>query len=183
MIQNINCLHPWHGIQPSWNGKSLIGVIEIPQGSRIKYEIDKESGLIKMDRLLSSSFEYPINYGFIPRTLGEDGDPLDILVMTHSPLVPLCLVECRVLGLMQMIDRGIKDDKILAIANTDVTLAHVQSLNDFPPHFFAELKNFFEEYTKLENKRVEIHEFLDFNLAVESIENHISLYKDNFMSI
>ncbi|NOT37629.1 MAG: inorganic diphosphatase [Saprospiraceae bacterium] len=171
---NLSSLHPWHGIRPDWNGRTVQSIIEIPQGSRVKYEIDKESGLIRMDRLLSSSFEYPINYGFIPQTLGEDGDPLDILVLTHSPLVPLCLVNSRVLGIMKMKDRGINDDKIIAVAAADVTKEHIQNIKDLPKHFFKELKNFFEEYTKLENKEVVIHDFFSHDIATLSINEHLT---------
>ncbi len=170
-------MHPLHNVNPNFNHTHIDGIIEIPQGSRIKYEIDKKSGLIRMDRLLSSSFEYPVNYGFIPQTLGYDGDPLDILVITHSPLVPLCLVRCRILGVMQMIDRGIQDDKIIAAAETDVTQAHLQSMEDLPRHFFKELENFFEEYTKLENKKVDVLQFNDQKYAAQIIIEHINNYK------
>ncbi|MCC6816745.1 MAG: inorganic diphosphatase [Saprospiraceae bacterium] len=175
---NKHTAHPWHGINHGWDKKTLQGIIEIPQGSRIKYEIDKTSGLIKMDRLLSSSFEYPINYGFIPKTLGEDGDPLDILVLTHSPLVPLCLVKARVLGIMHMIDKGISDHKILSVADSDVSLRHINNLEQLPEHFFNELKNFFEEYTKLENKQVIIPGFSDTTEANTIIAEHIERYEE-----
>lgn len=172
-------LHPWHGIESEWNGVSAQAIVEIPQGSRIKYELDKSSGIIKMDRLLSSSFEYPLNYGFIPRTLGVDGDPLDILVLTHSPLVPLCIVKSKVIGIMRMIDRGIADDKIVAIAENDVTQKHIQTISDLPKHFFVELQNFFEEYTRLENKKVTIHGFYPLKEASECIDEHIKRYSES----
>ena len=118
-------------------------VVEIPKGERSKFEIDKESGLIKLDRVLSGSQEYPTNYGIIPRTLGEDGDPLDILVLSNSPLPSLCLVRCRILGAFKMQDQGIPDDKILAVADKDATLSHLKSMDDLPDHFKNELKHFF----------------------------------------
>lgn len=175
-IQNFTA-HPWHGVDPEWKAPMINGIIEIPRGSRVKYEMDKKSGLIKMDRLLNSSFEYPINYGFIPKTLGEDGDPLDILVMSFQALVPLCLVQARIIGLMEMEDCGIKDDKILAVAEHDISVSHMKSLEDIPEHFFNELRNFFEEYTKLENKKVIIREFKPLEFASISIEAHLNRYE------
>ena len=117
MIRTINVLHPWHGAHYGENAPAVVnGLIEIPQGSRSKYEIDKETGLLKLDRVIHSSFHYPINYGFIPQTLGHDGDPLDILVLSSQSIHPLCLVEATVIGNMQMIDSGEADDKIIAVA-------------------------------------------------------------------
>ncbi|MFN8281367.1 MAG: inorganic diphosphatase [Saprospiraceae bacterium] len=152
----------------------------MPQGSRIKYEVDKASGLIRMDRLLASSFEYPINYGFIPRTLGPDGDPLDILVITHSPVVPLTLITCRVIGIMGMTDGGIADDKIIAVAERDVSVDHIQMIQDLPKRLMEELKNFFEEYTKLENKKVMIGDFSGADAAAGIIQQHIERYQKKF---
>ncbi len=175
-----NISHPWHGINPDWNQSTIQSIIEIPQGTRIKYEMDKESGLIKMDRLLSSSFEYPLNYGFIPKTLGPDGDPLDILVLTHSALVPLCMVRSRIIGIMKMMDRGISDDKIIAVADSDITQQHIRTVNHLPQHLKTELKNFFEEYTKLENKKVVIGEFQSLEFAIKIIEEHLVRYNNHF---
>ncbi|HMW40367.1 MAG TPA: inorganic diphosphatase [Saprospiraceae bacterium] len=152
----------------------------MPQGSRIKYEVDKASGLIRMDRLLASSFEYPINYGFIPRTLGPDGDPLDILVITHSPVVPLTLITCRVIGIMAMTDCGIADDKIIAVAERDVSVEHIRLIQDLPLHWKEELKNFFEEYTKLENKKVMIGDFSGADVAARIIQQHIDHYQKEY---
>ncbi|MBC7422628.1 MAG: inorganic diphosphatase [Ferruginibacter sp.] len=153
------------------------GLIEIPQGSRAKYEIDKETGLLILDRVIHSSFHYPVNYGFIPQTLGEDGDPLDILVMCSESIQPLCLVEATVIGNMQMIDNGEKDDKIIAVASKDPTVNHFTSVHDLPKHFIAVLKNYFEQYKVLENKVVEIDEFQDKEEAYKVIENAINFYK------
>ena len=177
-IQNF-IAHPWHGVDPEWKSPLINGIVEIPRGSRVKYEMDKKSGLIKMDRLLNSSFEYPINYGFIPKTLGLDGDPLDILVMSFQSLVPLCLVKARVIGLMEMEDCGIKDDKIIAVAEHDISVSHIKSLADIPEHFLNELRNFFEEYTKLENKIVVIREFKPLTDASLSINTHLNRYEMN----
>jgi len=171
--------HPLHRVDPEWSASLINAIVEIPMGSRIKYEIDKKSGLIKMDRILSSSFEYPANYGFIPQTLGEDGDPLDILVISHFPMVPLCLVRSRIIGVMRMVDRLIPDDKIIAVAETDVMQSHLQSVHQLPEQFFREFKNFFEEYTKLENKKVEV---LGFDPA-EKAEPIIKLHKERYQEM
>jgi inorganic pyrophosphatase len=174
-------LHPWHGAH---YGKETPGIvnalIEIPQGSRSKYEIDKATGLLKLDRIVYSSFHYPINYGFIPQTLGEDGDPLDILVMCGESIQPLCLVEATVIGNMQMIDNGEKDDKIIAVATKDPTVNHFTNVNELPKHFIAVLRNYFENYKVLENKVVEIDEFQDKQAAYTVINKAIDFYAEKF---
>src|SRR3990170_6292317 len=124
-MQSIHVLHPWHGAHFGSNAPAIVnGLIEIPQGSRTKYEIDKTTGLLKLDRVIHSSFHYPVNYGFIPQTLGPDGDPLDILVLCSQSIQALCLVEARVIGNMQMIDTGEQDDKIIAVATKDPSVNH-----------------------------------------------------------
>src|SRR3982751_3304357 len=174
-------LHPWHGAGYGNKAPQIVnGLIEIPQGSRAKYEIDKETGLLILDRVIHSSFHYPINYGFIPQTLGDDHDPLDILVMSEESIQPLCLVEATVIGNMQMIDNGEKDDKIIAVASQDPTVNHFNSVHDLPKHFIAVLKNYFEQYKVLENKVVEIDEFQDKEAAYKIIDNAISSYKIKF---
>ena len=174
-------LHPWHGAHFGKHSPKIVnGLIEIPQGSRAKYEIDKETGLLILDRIIHSSFHYPVNYGFIPQTLGHDGDPLDILVMCSEAIQPLCLVEATVIGNMQMIDNGEKDDKIIAVATHDPTVNHITSLNELPKHFIAVLRNYFENYKVLENKVVEIDEFQDKEVAYTIIEEAIEYYKIKF---
>src|SRR6187551_1409851 len=159
-MKTINVLHPWHGAHYGDGApQTVTALIEISQGSRTKYEIDKKTGLLKLDRVIYSSFHYPVNYGFIPQTLGEDGDPLDILVMCSETIQPLCLVEATVIGNMQMIDTGEKDDKIIAVAAKDPGVNQIKDVSELPPHFSAVLKNYFEQYKVLENKRVEIDEF------------------------
>jgi inorganic pyrophosphatase len=116
----ITVSHPWHGVPPGDQAPRIVNaVIEIPQGSRAKYEIDKDSGLLKLDRIIYSSFYYPCNYGFIPQTYGDDKDPLDILVITSQPVQAMCLMQAKVIGVMQMIDSGDADDKIIAVAAND----------------------------------------------------------------
>ncbi len=174
-------LHPWHGADNGDKTPKIVNaLIEIPQGSRCKYEIDKKTGLLKLDRVIYSSFHYPVNYGFIPKTLGEDNDPLDILVMCSESIEPLCLVEATVIGNMQMIDSGEKDDKIIAVATKDPTVNHITDVHELPPHFFAVLKNYFEQYKVLENKLVEIDEFQDKETAYKVINQSISFYKSKF---
>jgi len=174
-------LHPWHGAHYGKQSPEIVnGLIEIPQGSRAKYEIDKETGLLILDRIIHSSFHYPINYGFIPQTLGHDGDPLDILVMCSESIQPLCLVEATVLGNMQMIDNGEKDDKIIAVATNDPTVNHFTSLDMLPKHFIAVLRNYFENYKVLENKVVEIDEFQDKETAYKIINEAVEYYKEKY---
>ena len=174
-------LHPWHGAGYGDKAPATVnGLIEISQGSRCKYEIDKKTGLLKLDRVVYSSFHYPVNYGFIPQTLGEDGDPLDILVMCSESIQPLCLVEATVIGNMQMIDSGEKDDKIIAVATKDPSVNHITNINELPAHFFAVLKNYFEQYKVLENKKVEIDDFQDKEIAYKVIEEAIAYYKTKF---
>ena len=154
--------------------------MEIPQGSRSKYEVDKPTGLLRLDRVIYSSFQYPINYGFIPQTLGQDNDPLDILVICSQSIQSLCLVEANVIGNMQMIDQGKKDDKIIAVAAKDPSVNHITRMEELPQHFLLELKNFFEQYKVLENKKVEIDNFQDQLIACRIIDEAIARYKETF---
>ncbi|WEK38166.1 MAG: inorganic diphosphatase [Candidatus Pseudobacter hemicellulosilyticus] len=177
----ITVSHPWHGVPYGERAPEFVNaVIEIPQGSRAKYEIDKDSGLLKLDRVIYSSFYYPCNYGFIPQTYGDDKDPLDILVITTLPVQALCLMEAKVVGVMQMVDSGDADDKIIAVAANDPGVNHYNNMEELPPHFFNELRHFFEEYKKLENKTVRVEEFGNKDLAVKVIQNAVDLYKENF---
>lgn len=174
-------LHPWHGAHYGERSPEIVNaLIEIPQGSRAKYEIDKTTGLLKLDRVVYSSFHYPVNYGFIPQTLGEDGDPLDILVICGESIQPLCLVQATVIGNMQMIDNGERDDKIIAVATNDPTVNHFTDISELPKHFIAVLRNYFENYKVLENKVVEIDEFQDKEAAYKIIRNDIESYAKKF---
>lgn len=173
--------HPWHGAHYGDNAPSKVNaLIEIPQGSRSKYEVDKSTGLLRLDRVIYSSFHYPVNYGFIPQTLGLDNDPLDILVLCSQPIQSLCLVEATVIGNMQMIDSGQADDKIIAVASKDPSVSHYNRMEDLPHHFLLELRNFFEQYKVLENKKVEIDNFQDQLIAYKVITDAINLYKQTF---
>ena len=173
--------HPWHGADHGEHApRQVNALIEIPQGSRAKYEVDKDTGLLKLDRVIYSSFHYPINYGFIPQTLGQDGDPLDILVLCSQSIQSLCLVEATVIGNMQMIDTGQMDDKIIAVAAKDPSVNHYQKVEDLPHHFLLELRNFFEQYKVLENKKVAIDNFQDKDTAYKVINNAIDYYREQF---
>lgn len=173
--------HPWHGAHFGKNAPEIVNaLIEISQGSKAKYEIDKSTGLLKLDRVIYSSFHYPVNYGFIPQTLGEDGDPLDILVICSESIQPLCLVEATVIGNMQMIDNGEKDDKIIAVATKDPSVNHITNVDELPKHFKSVLKNYFENYKVLENKIVLIDEFQNKDAAYEIINQAIDFYKHSF---
>ena len=173
--------HPWHGVATGEKAPEIVNaIIEIPEGSRAKYEVDKETGLLKLDRVIYSSFHYPVNYGFIPRTLGLDNDPLDILVLCSQSIRSLCLVEAKVIGNMQMIDNGQEDDKIIAVAAHDPSVNHYKKMEDLPGHFLLELRNFFEQYKALENKKVEIDNFQDKETACRIIKDAIGYYKEHF---
>jgi inorganic pyrophosphatase len=179
MTQNI--LHPWHGVHYGEDAPGIVNaLIEIPQGSRAKYEIDKPSGLLRLDRVIYSSFYYPTNYGFIPQTYGGDKDPLDILVLSSISIQPLCLVTAKVIGVMQMVDSGEADDKIIAVAANDPSINYLNNIEELPKHFFEELRQFFEEYKKLEKKTVVIDKFQDRATALTIIQDAIDFYKENF---
>ncbi|MCE9533920.1 MAG: inorganic diphosphatase [Planctomycetes bacterium] len=138
-------------IPPGTNIPSVVNmIVEIPKGSRNKFELDKETGLIRIDRYLYSSYVYPGDYGFIPQTLAEDSDPLDILVMVNEPTFSGCLIETRVVGLFKMIDKGVNDYKVLGVPNNDPLFAHLKKLEDVPPHFLREVEHFFGTYKQLE---------------------------------
>ena len=174
-------VNAWHDVSPGNDlPRDFQAVIEIPLGSNVKYELDKATGLLKVDRIIHSAVFYPANYGFIPQTYGDDKDPLDILVITSLPVQALCLIEAKVMGVMQMIDSGDADDKIIAVAARDPSVNHYNNIEELPKHFFEELRHFFEEYKKLENKTVVVEEFGDKTVALKVIEDAIALYKENF---
>jgi inorganic pyrophosphatase len=169
--------HAWHDVTP---GEHLPGqftaVVEIPMGSSVKYELDKDTGLLKLDRILYSAVYYPANYGFIPQTLAEDDDPLDVLVLCQEPVAPLTLVSARAIGLMTMIDSGKKDHKVLAVAVDDPEYNGFQEANELPPHRLAILRRFFQDYKTLEGKAVAVDEFQSATAAMPVIEDALSRY-------
>jgi inorganic pyrophosphatase len=174
-------MHPWHQVEiGSQAPQTVNAIIEIPKGSKAKYELDKESGLLKLDRMLFSSVHYPANYGFIPRTLCDDHDPLDILVLSQEATVPLCIMRAKPIGVMKMLDQGEADDKIIAVSADDPEYAHYTSMDELPPHRMLEVKRFFEDYKTLEKKTVKIENFLGKADALRVIEAAINMYKATF---
>ncbi|MEO8146266.1 MAG: inorganic diphosphatase [Bacteroidia bacterium] len=158
--------HPWHEIPYGAKAPDVVNaIIEIPKGSRAKYEVDKASGLLRLDRVLYSAVYYPANYGFIPQTYAGDNDPLDILVLSQIDIVPMCIVEAKVIGVLRMNDQNEMDDKILAVASRDMSVAHINDITQLPEYFLKELRHFFEEYSKLENENVVVQDILN---AVEA---------------
>ena len=171
--------HAWHDISP---GEKLplefYSVIEIPYGSNVKYELDKKSGLIKLDRVLYSAVYYPANYGFIPQTLAEDDDPLDVLVLCQQPVVPLTLIYARAIGLMTMIDSGKRDHKIISVATEDPEFNSYREASEMPEHRLAMLRRFFLDYKQLEKKAVEVDEILAAKDALPVIEDALVRYSE-----
>jgi inorganic pyrophosphatase len=172
-------VHPWHDLEPGSAAPDLVtAVVEIPKGSRHKYEIDKPSGAFRLDRVLHSSVHYPVDYGFVPRTLFDDGDPLDVLVVTTLPTFTGCLVEARPVGLFRMTDQGVADDKVLAVSHRDPSLAEVREASDLPAHLLRELEHFFRIYTQLEGKRVETFGWGDLEAARRCVRRAMSRYDE-----
>ncbi len=173
--------NPWHSVSYGDNvPESVTAVIEIPKGSRAKYELDKDTGMLKLDRVLYSSVYYPANYGFIPRTYCDDKDPLDILVLSQITMHPMTLVEAKIIGVMRMLDQGEADDKLIAVCANDMSVAHINDISELPSHFINELRHFFEEYKKLENKVVKIEEFEGQRLAKKILMHSINDYNAKF---
>ncbi|KAJ4799421.1 Soluble inorganic pyrophosphatase [Rhynchospora pubera] len=163
--------HPWHDLEIGPGAPAIFNVvIEITKGSKVKYELDKKTGLIKVDRVLYSSVVYPHNYGFIPRTLCEDNDPMDVLVLMQEPVLPGCFLRAKAIGLMPMIDQGERDDKIIAVCADDPEFKHYNDLSELSPHRLQEIRRFFEDYKKNENKEVAVNEFLPSTTAREAIQ-------------
>lgn len=174
----IDTNNPWHKVNIGNNAPDIVtGIIEIPMNTRAKYELDKESGLLKMDRVLYSSMYYPANYGFIPQTYCDDHDPLDILILSQIQVIPMCIVSAKVIGVMRMLDGGEMDDKIIAVAENDMSVSHMNDIAELPSHFFKELRNFFEDYKKLENKTVEVEEFQNAEVARQIVRQSMVDYK------
>jgi inorganic pyrophosphatase len=170
--------NPWHAISAGTDAPAYVNaVIEIPKGSKAKYELDKESGLLKLDRVLFSAVHYPANYGFIPRTFADDRDPLDILVICSVDVDPMCIIEAKVIGAMHMLDQEEKDDKIIAVARNDMSVNHIQDLSSLPPHTVVELRRFFEDYKKLEHKDVVVEQFFGKEEAYRIITESIVRYQ------
>ena len=171
-------MHPWHDcyIDEELIASAFPAVIEIPKGSTNKYELDKETGLLRLDRVLYSAVYYPADYGFIPRTYCDDGDPLDALVLGQEPVYPLTIVEARAVGVMRMRDEKGVDDKIVAVSVRDPSFADYTHVNQLPGHVMRQVRRFFEDYKVLENKQVVVEDLLGPDDAVKIILDAMDLY-------
>lgn len=177
--------HPWHSISPGDDAPEVVrSIIEIPRGCKAKYEIDKESGLLRLDRALFSAVHYPANYGFIPRTYADDADPLDILVLSQIDVFPRTILEARPLGGVEMTDAGEEDHKIIAVAVQDVSVNQYEQIEDLPGYILDEIINFFRDYKKLEGKSgpeaVKVENFYDKTAAESIISAAIDSYAEKF---
>jgi inorganic pyrophosphatase len=171
--------HPWHDVTPGENlPEEFVGIIEIPAGSKVKYELDKKTGLLRLDRMLYSAVHYPVNYGFIPQTFAEDDDPLDVLILSQEPVLPLTLVQARAIGVMTMLDTGKRDHKILAVAVRDPEYNSFREARELPPHRLAMVQRFFQDYKMLEGKAVEVDGFEASTAAMPIIEDALSRYSE-----
>lgn len=171
----------WHDMNPARiTPEDFIAVIEISQGSKKKYELDKESGFLILDRILHTSTHYPANYGLIPRTLSEDGDPLDVLVLSSETIEPMSLVRCYPIGMITMLDGGKMDEKIIAIPFSDPTYNGYTDINQLPNHIFEEMRHFFQVYKSLEGKETVVNEEQDAQAARETIQKCRDAYIEKF---
>ena len=171
----------WHDMDPKQiTPTDFSAVIEIPKGSRCKYELDKHTGLLRLDRVLYTSTHYPASYGFIPRTFADDGDPLDVLVLCNAPIQPLTLVRVYPIGVMRMLDDGHIDDKIIAVPFTDPNYNTYRSIDELPSHIFDEIMHFFKVYKQLENKQTDIKELYDRETAEKIVREAIDGYIEKY---
>lgn len=173
-------MNPWHDVDLEFDEDGLNCLIEIPAGSKIKYEIDKKTGLLKVDRILYSSVHYPCNYGLFPQTFCDDGDPLDVLVIGQLPVLPSSIMRVRPIGVVRMIDQGEGDDKIISVHADDPEYNHIRSIREIAPHKINEIRRFFESYKELEKKSVEINGIDDEKAAIEVIKESIKFYQRKF---
>ena len=171
----------WHDMNPeAITPSDFTAVIEIPKGSKCKYELDKYTGLLMLDRVLYTSTHYPANYGFIPRTYADDGDPLDVLVLCSEPVYPMTLIRVYPIGVMRMLDDGKMDDKIIALPLSDPTYLGIRSIDELPPHVFDEIMHFFSVYKQLENKQTAVKSLFGPEIAQRIVFDAIASYRDTF---
>lgn len=174
-------MNVWHDISPERiSSKTFSAVIEIPKGGKNKYELDKETGLLKLDRVLYTSTHYPANYGFIPRTLADDGDPLDVLVLCQEEILPMTIVDCKPIGMLVMVDGASRDEKIIAVPVRDPSYNCYESVYQLPKHIFDEIANFFEVYKVLEQVKTEVEYVKGEDDAVKIIDECIEEYKKKY---
>ena len=171
----------WHEISAGQDAPDIINVIiECPKGSKNKYEIDKENGLIKLDRAMKTSQDYPFDYGFVPQSFWDDGDALDVVLLATYPLAPGILVEARPIGIMTMVDCGDSDDKIIAVPKSDPRFDEIKNLGDVNPHTLKEMRHFFETYKTIEGMKVVVKGFKKKQDALVAIKRGLKMYKDKF---
>ena len=171
-------MNPWHDVDLGDAAPEVLNcIIEIPIGSRVKYELDKPTGLMRVDRVLYSAVHYPANYGFIPRTYCDDGDPLDVLVLGQVEVVPLCIMRATAIGVMQMIDQNEEDDKIIAVHADDPEYRDYNDLSQLPEHRLKSIVRFFEDYKALEMKKVTVERFMGRIDAIGIINRSMELYE------
>ena len=171
----------WHDIDESRISENEFeALIEIPKGSKAKYELDKETGLLSLDRILYTSTVYPANYGFIPKTLAEDGDPLDVLVLCNEQIFPMTLVRCTPIGVIQMVDGEDLDEKIIAVPVNDPNYKHFYDIKELPQHIFEEMMHFFEVYKALEHKTTTVKNICHKYQAIEIIRKCLEMYKSKY---
>ena len=175
-------MHPWHDVELGDHiERHFRVVIEIPKGSKVKYELDKGTGLLWLDRVLHSAVHYPANYGFLPRTLCPDEDPLDVLVLGQEPVVPLCILRARAIGVITMTDEKGQDDKIIAVHVDDPEYAHYRDVSELPPHRLKEMQRFFLDYKVLERKSVDVDQIRGRGEAERVVREAAQLYQDRIL--
>lgn len=172
--------HPWHDLPNNSDTchEWFNAVIEIPKGCKVKYELDKPSGLLRVDRILYSSVIYPANYGFLPRSYCDDNDPLDVLVLGYEPVQPLCIMQVRAIGVMRMLDEGKADDKIIGVHTHDPAFCEYTDISQLSAHIFLEIRRFFEDYKALEKKAVKVEEIEGSKPAIQVVRDALQLYRD-----
>jgi len=177
--------HPWHDLpnNPDRADQFFNVVIEIPRGSKVKYELDKPTGLLRVDRVLYSAVHYPANYGFLPRSYCEDGDPLDVLVLGQEAVVPLTIVRARAIGAFRMLDEGKEDTKVIAVHIDDPAFRDYQDICEVPQHVLIEIRRFFSDYKKLEEKEVVVDELFGAAQALAAVRESFALYHDKESSL
>ncbi|HKX27634.1 MAG TPA: inorganic diphosphatase [Blastocatellia bacterium] len=172
-------MNPWHDVNLGSEAPEIFNcIIEIPIGSKVKYELDKQTGLLRVDRVLFSAVHYPANYGFLPRTYCDDGDPLDVLVLGQVSVTPLCIMRAKAIGVMQMIDQNEEDDKIIAVHADDPEYRFYRDISELPEYRLKAVRRFFEDYKALEMKQVKVEKFMGRFDAINIIERSIRLYED-----
>lgn len=173
--------NPWHDVNLETKENDVFdAIIEIPAGSKGKYELDKESGLLRLDRVLYTPMVYPANYGFYPKTYCDDNDPLDVLVLSQENIYPRCIVSSRIVGVMKMIDGGEEDYKVIAVCSDDKSVAHINDITDIPEYLLNEIEVFFKDYKKLQKKEVQVDGYENKEFALKVMSDSIKLYNETF---